>query len=192
MIVVVAIMLTKGGTSSGAGSTPSTGATTTTYQLSTPKQILKMKLSSSATGAMEGSSPLSKVLSENQPLFKKDGFGSLTNVLEAVYYLHGSSESLSSSAFKGFEVSGYVGSFNPSAIIKYQLGKATDGKMEPAGPHGGEMMCGKNTAGFNVCVWATSTTMGMVTYWQADHPTYYANLYATTLKLRAGLESPVG
>jgi hypothetical protein len=55
---------------------------------------------------------------------------------------------------------GYEGTFDPTKVL------ATMGKSFPAGPHGGGLICAPSagTPGGTVCVWATTTTMGVTEF----------------------------
>jgi hypothetical protein len=196
LIVVLAILLTHKGSGNAAKGTPTTGTTTTgatqatTYKMTTPKKILKMKLSASATKQDLGTQSLPKAVST----FKQDGYGTPTKMVTAVYYLPGSSEFLDAAAFKGFSVIGFDGKFNVATVISAEAKQMSTPVRENPGPSGGEMVCGlgnsASTAGGSECVWVTPTTFAVAKYIEHGDLEPYANLPATTLKLRAGMEVP--
>ena len=56
----------------------------------------------------------------------------------------GSVTSPASSNFKAITFVGYEGTFNPTAVIKYEQTQLKSSRLVNAGPHGGKMMCGYN------------------------------------------------
>ena len=61
-----------------------------------------------------------------------------------------------------------------------------------AGPHGGKMVCGYNTSNNSVaseCVWATTTTFGIVEYFNHGQPAKVGNASRLALKVRAAVEA---
>jgi hypothetical protein len=198
LIVLLAILLTHKGSGNAASGTPTastgtgtTGATSaTSYTLTAPKKILRMKLSASATEQEFGTASLSKAASN----FKSKGYGTPTKMVTAVYYLPGSSEFIEATAFKGFSVVGFDGKFNVTTIINAEAKQMTDPVKENPGPNGGEMVCGigksAGSASGSVCVWATTSTFAVTEYIEHDDLAAYSNMPATTLKLRAGMEVP--
>jgi hypothetical protein len=56
---------------------------------------------------------------------------------------------------------GYEGTFDPTKVLA-----AMGGKSFPAGPHGGGLICAPSTGtpGGTVCVWATTTTLGVTEF----------------------------
>jgi hypothetical protein len=197
VIVVAAIYLTKSSPSSStppaaSSTTPgtTTATTATTYTMTTPAKVLKMTRSAFDSSEAMGTNTLAKALASNTTQFKANGWGTPTEEEFSVYMLPGSSTILFNSAFSGFEVEAFNGTFSPSKIVSYYMGKATDPTIESPGPHGGDMMCGLTKQGGSECVWATSSTVGMVMYVKAGYSAHYANMYLTTLKFRKGIEVP--
>ena len=65
---------------------------------------------------------------------------------------------------------GYEGTFTPAKVLASlgQLGQG--GQTYPAGPHGGELACipAAGTPGGTVCVWVTTTTLGVTEFFSLD------------------------
>jgi len=60
---------------------------------------------------------------------------------------------------------GYEGTFDPTKVLA-----AMGGKSFPAGPHGGGLICapsGGSTPGGTVCVWATTSTLGVTEFFSS-------------------------
>ena len=61
-----------------------------------------------------------------------------------------------------------------------------------AGPHGGKMVCGYNTSNSSVaseCVWATTTTFGIVEFFNHGQPAKVSGAAKLALKVRAAVEA---
>ena len=61
-----------------------------------------------------------------------------------------------------------------------------------AGPHGGKMVCGYNTSNGSVaseCVWATTTTFGVVEYFNHGQPAKVSGAAKLALKVRDAVEA---
>ena len=85
-------------------------------------------------------------------------------------YNTGSATSLASSSYKGLVFVGYNGTFNPTNLMNLVQKNLKSSRVVNAGPHGGKMVCGYNTSNNSVaseCVWATTTTFGIVEYFNA-------------------------
>jgi hypothetical protein len=198
VIVALALYLTKGSPSStnnaggnspsastGTGASQQGGATTTAYTLKTPKRIRQMTFSAaSTTQESQGQS-----LARSKNNLKKLGIGTPTKIVNAVYYLHGSSQFVEATAFHGFYLLGLDGSFNVDKAATWASGQLTGAVSENPGKDGGKMVCGTAKGGVgSECIWVTSTTLVDVKYVSAGNAAPYANMYLTTLKLRAGFE----
>jgi hypothetical protein len=95
--------------------------------------------------------------------------------------------------------SGYNGTFSPAAVLAaFKMG-ASNVTTEAAGPHGGTLACGEvsvtspmATTG-TACVWATTTTLGMVEFYgnggSALELVLHARAGADTTKFRADVEA---
>jgi hypothetical protein len=90
-------------------------------------------------------------------------------------------------AFTGFD-----GTFNPDAVIRYMKTQLTSTRMVSAGPHGGQMMCGYYTSSIgknaSECLWVTPTTFGMVQFIVDQDAVKYYGTSALTLELRNAAE----
>jgi hypothetical protein len=174
VIVLLVVHLTKAGTNSGAsaGSTPSTGSTApaaggaaTKYVFTQATKAGPYTLNSSATRATSQlvKTPAATIASE----IKAKGAGTPgKDVVVAVYNLTSVTDT-SSSDFKAVDFLGFDGTFKPSAVIKYEQTQLVSTRLVPAGPHGGEMMCGYSRANgpeTSECVWATTSTFGQVEF----------------------------
>jgi hypothetical protein len=94
---------------------------------------------------------------------------------------------------------GYNGTFSPATVLAaFKMG-ASNVTTEAAGPHGGVLGCGEvsvtspaATSG-TACVWATSTTIGMVEFYgnggSALETVLHTKASADTMKFRAGVEA---
>jgi hypothetical protein len=99
---------------------------------------------------------------------------------------------------------GYTGTFTPAAVISAFDAAAKNVTAESAGPHGGEMACGELTAATgsgtaasgtaDACVWATTTTIGMVEFFGGGVPenVMVAKAGADTLSFRDSVETATG
>jgi hypothetical protein len=97
---------------------------------------------------------------------------------------------------------GYTGTFTPAAVLSAFRAGASDVTTEPAGPHGGDLACGEVTASAasgtaspgTACVWATTTTVGMVEFFggAALETVPHAKAGADTLKFRDDVETLKG
>ena len=107
-------------------------------------------------------------------------------------YNTGSATSLASSSYKGLVFVGYNGTFNPTNLMNLVQKNLKSSRVVNAGPHGGKMVCGYNTSNNSVaseCVWATTTTFGIVEYFRHGQPAKVTNASALALKVRAAVEA---
>jgi hypothetical protein len=141
-----------------ASATATAGATTVTYVLSDP-------------GTAGGYSQVSPVAATVQAI----GTAGATELMTAVETGGGKTTSNVSSEYliAGDQVLGYAGyngTFDPQSVLKDFQAGATAVTSEPAGPHGGVLACGQvavpspATTG-EACVWATTSTVGMVEFY---------------------------
>jgi hypothetical protein len=91
---------------------------------------------------------------------------------------------------------GYTGTFSPAAVLSAFKAGSSNATTEPTGPHGGQMACGEvtatgTTAPGTACVWATTTTIGMVEFFGSGvlETVPHAKASADTLKFRADVET---
>ena len=107
-------------------------------------------------------------------------------------YDMGASSSLTSPSYKGLVFVGYDGTFNPANVIKLVRKNLVSTRVVvDAGPHGGQMVCGYNTtsgAEASECVWATTTTMGVVEFFNHGHPAKVAGFGKLALEVRDAVE----
>ncbi len=89
---------------------------------------------------------------------------------------------------------GFTGTFSPSSVIG-AFGKIANGvTSEPAGSHGGQLACGTMSANSGpsgtVCVWATTSSLGMVGFYGGSTPEHVGSTRAAedTVKLRGDAE----
>jgi len=97
---------------------------------------------------------------------------------------------------------GYIGTFSPAAVLSAFKAGASGVTTEPAGPHGGELACGEVTATAasgtaspgTACVWATTTTVGMVEFFGGSELEIvpHAKAGADALKFRGDVETLKG
>lgn len=110
----------------------------------------------------------------------------------AMYDL-GSNTQIASSSYKGVAFVGYDGTFNMTAVIKYEKTQLKSSRMVAPGPHGGKMMCGYNTssgAEASECVWVTPNTFGQVEFIEDQVPVKYPGASAIALEIRNAVEVP--
>jgi len=94
---------------------------------------------------------------------------------------------------------GYNGTFSPQDVIKDFQAGATGVTTEPAGSHGGKLACGQVTVTSpavttgEACVWATTSTVGMVEFYGENGGVLEtvppAKAGADTLKFRDDVEA---
>jgi hypothetical protein len=89
---------------------------------------------------------------------------------------------------------GFTGTFSPASVMD-AFGKIADNMVsEPAGSHGGQLACGSMSANSGpsgtVCVWATTTSIGMVGFFGSGAPEHVVSGKAgeDTVKLRGDAE----
>ena len=97
---------------------------------------------------------------------------------------------------------GYTGTFSPAAVLSVFKAGASNVTTGPAGSHGGELACGEVTAtgasGTAVpgtaCVWATTTTVGMVEFFGGGYLETVSDAKAAsdTVKFRDNVETVKG
>ncbi|HUN30663.1 MAG TPA: hypothetical protein VMU95_01485 [Trebonia sp.] len=145
--------------SATATATTTTGTTAVTYVLSAP----------SKAGGYTRTPSVSATVQEI-------GTGGATQLMTAVEAGGGKATSNVSAEYlivsdQDLGYAGFNGSFSPQAVMKDFQAGATGVTSEPAGPHGGQLACGQvmassptSTSG-EACVWATTSTIGMVEFY---------------------------
>jgi hypothetical protein len=190
-IVFLVIHLAKGG--SGTASGTSTPAATTTagqgYVLRQAATVGKYQLNKPAVNQISGqitgatSKITSKMVATQSGKPGKPVIG---------IYNTGSATSLQSPSYKGLVFVGYNGTFNPTNLMNLVQKNLKSSRVVNAGPHGGKMVCGYNTSNNPVaseCVWATTTTFGVVEYFRHGHLAKVTNASALALKVRDAVEA---
>lgn len=91
-------------------------------------------------------------------------------------------------AFTGFD-----GTFNPAKVIAGLTSLGTDETTQTAGPHGGMLECAteSGSASGTVCVWATTTTVGVTEFFSSTGPetvSSQAKAASDTVNVRASVE----
>jgi hypothetical protein len=198
VIVFLVIQLTK-----SSGSNPPSGASTPTASASTT--------AGTATGtggyvltqaARVGAFPLNKTVTsevagparaEAAPVaaaLKAAKAGTPGQSVAAVYDM-GPVSSLTSSAYKGLVFIGFDGSYNPAAVVRIVRTHLVSSRVVKPGPHGGDMVCGYNTASgadASECVWVTKTTFGVIEFLQGEQPVKHAGAATVALAVRQAVE----
>ena len=89
---------------------------------------------------------------------------------------------------------GFTGTFSPASVMD-AFGKIADNvASQSAGSHGGQLACGSMSANSGpsgtVCVWATTTSLGMVGFFGSGAPEHVTSTKAgeDTVKLRSDAE----
>jgi hypothetical protein len=89
---------------------------------------------------------------------------------------------------------GYTGTFTPAKVETILAALGSDPHPYPAGPNGGLLGCANTTAtpSAAVCVWATSSTLGITEFFTATGPetlnAAQSKGASDTVKLRSGVE----
>jgi hypothetical protein len=88
---------------------------------------------------------------------------------------------------------GYQGSFEPAKVIANLATLGTNGQPYDPGPHGGKLACATapGTPSGTVCVWVTSTTLGITEFFSSVGPevvTIQSKAATDTVRLREGVE----
>jgi hypothetical protein len=99
----------------------------------------------------------------------------------------------SSSAFRAADFFGFEGTFKPAAVISYEQTQLVSTRIIPAGPHGGEMMCGYSRANgpeTSECIWVTSSTFGQVEFTVGNALVKYNGASAIAQTIRNAVEIP--
>jgi hypothetical protein len=193
-IVYLVVHVTKnsGGSAASGTSTPSAGATTVTgphYVIKVAGRVgtypLNQQAVSQASAALKRqSAPITSKLASaaaGQPA------GSVIGV-----YDMGTSSSVTSPGYKGLVFVGYNGTFNPANVMKLvRTNLVSTRVVVDPGPNGGRMMCGYNTVSGEAseCVWATTTTVGIVEYYDHGHPAKVAGFGKLALEVRDAVEA---
>ena len=76
-------------------------------------------------------------------------------------------------------------------MIKLVRSHLVSSRVVNAGPHGGKMVCGYNTSTgskASECVWATTSTFGVVEFIVDGSPVKYNNAPKLALKVRDAVE----
>jgi len=95
------------------------------------------------------------------------------------------------SDFRAVDFFGFDGTFKPAAIIAAERAQLIDTRMVPAGPHGGQMMCGYSVvdgSDTSECVWATTSTFGQVDYVIGTSAVKYPGASSIALTVRNAVE----
>lgn len=159
------------------------GATTTSFTLSTP---------ATAGGYPVGRDPnflaaATTTAEQITAAVKSGGGGAVTGSPVSAAYQLPLSQVITFVGFKG--------TFTPAKVATILASLGSDPNAYPAGPNGGMLGCANTTASPSgaVCVWATSSTLGVTEFWDATGPetltTSQAKGAADTLKLRASVET---
>jgi hypothetical protein len=196
-IVYLVIHLAKGGSSTASGtSTP--GATSTAaggtaagpaYVLRQAASVGKFPLNKTAVSQISGA--MTTATSKITGKMAATGAGKPGKSVIGIYD-QGPTTSLASSSYKGMVFVGYDGTFNPTNLINLVQKNLKSSRVVNAGPHGGKMICGYNTSNNSVaseCVWATTTTFGIVEYFNHGEPAKVSNASKLALKVRAAVEA---
>jgi hypothetical protein len=176
---------TPSASKSGAGA-----AETTAYALGIPATAGGYALTTPMSSAIQavGSAGASELMTA----IKAAGGKPASNV-SGEYFISGD---------QALGYTGYTGTFSPAAVLAAFKAGASNVTTEPAGPHGGELACGEVTASAasgtaapgTACVWATTTTVGMVEFFGGGNleTVSHAKASLDTLKFRDDVETTKG
>jgi hypothetical protein len=196
VIVLLVVHLTKTGSNGSASgtTTPSTGSTVAAapsrYVLTQAAKAGQFPLNSTATKTAEQSLKSSAATVASQ--IKTAKAGTPGKEVVAIYDLTSVTDP-SANDFKAAQVVGFNGTFNPAAVIKHEQTELISTRLVPAGPHGGEMICGYNRStgsDASECVWATTSTFGEVTFTEGGTPVKYLGASDIALIIRDAVEQP--
>jgi hypothetical protein len=182
---------TPGPTASSRSTAPAGGsAAATSYVLSAPAKAGGYSLTTPISPTVQaiGTSGATELMTAVEA-----GGGTVKSNVSAEYFIAGD---------QVLGYAGYNGSFSPEAVMRdFQVG-AADVTSEPAGSHGGQLACGEVTAtspassAGEACVWATTTTIGMVEFYDdnggALESVMPAKAGSDTLKFRDDVETAKG
>jgi hypothetical protein len=120
----------------------------------------------------------------------RKGIGHPTNEVVGVYN-RGTAQAITSPGFKAIVFIGFNGTFEPKEVVKQVQSGLRSTRVVPAGPHGGQMVCGYNDDQGHLsseCVWATKTTLGIVQFMSGEKLVKQAGAPALALQVRNALE----
>jgi hypothetical protein len=115
-----------------------------------------------------------------------DAGGKVTSQVSAGYQLSGG---------QVLAFTGYEGTFNPAKVIAGLDSLGAGGQTYAPGEHGGKLACATapGTQSGTVCVWATTTTIGITEFFSSvpapEVVTNQAKAAADTLKVRGSVEA---
>jgi len=167
---------------STSASPPAPPATASAYTLSTPATAGGYSKLTTIPSRVQTGAPVVAQAVENA-VVREDG-GKVTGQVTAVYQL---------SSGQALAFSGFNGTFSPAKVAASVATFGTHSNPATAGPHGGMLAC-YDTAGTpsgTVCVWATTTTLGVTEFFSSIGPedvTNQAKAAQDTLKLRNSVE----
>jgi hypothetical protein len=200
LVVLLVLQLTKSGgnTQAGGSSTPTARTTATasgagsSFGLTQAAAVGTYPLNTAAT--KEFSTIAVNKATPSAAQIKAKGAGQPGASVVGIYTI-GSATSVASSDFRGILFVGFNGTFDPAAVIKVAQSELVSSRVVSAGPHGGDMVCGYNTAtgsDASECVWVTPTTLGEVQFLHAAIPSKYAGAAALALSVRNAVEVHAG
>ena len=195
-IVYLVIHLAKGGSSTASG-TSTGGATPTSagggpagpgYVLQQAASVGKYPLNKTAVSQISGAitTGTSKITSKMAATASGKPGKSVIGI-----YNMGPTTALASASYKGLVFVGYDGTFNPTNLMNLIQKNMKSSRLVNAGPHGGKMVCGYNTSNNSIaseCVWATTTTFGIVEYFNHGQPAKVGGAPRLALKVRDAVE----
>ena len=197
LIVFLVIQLTKSkapATPSGA-SAPATGTSSgpargakPTYIFTQPAAVGTFALNAAAT--KEFTSAAEKQAAPLASKIKAEGAGQPGNAVVGIYNTK-SVTSITATGYQGIVFVGYGGTYNPSAVIKLERAELKSSRVVPAGPHGGQMVCGYSTATgseASECVWVTKTTYGQVKFLDGTNPVKRSGAATLAREVRSAVE----
>jgi hypothetical protein len=194
VFLVVHVTKSSGGNTAGGTSTPSTSTTAggtaagQAYVLTQAPSVGTYPLNKPATIQVSGA-----VKAASAKLTGKmaaTGAGKPGKSVIGIYNM-GTTTSLASPGYKGLIFVGYDGTFKPAKLIKLVRKDLVSSRLVSAGPHGGQMVCGYDTtngAPASECVWATTTTFGVVEFYSNGRTVKVGGAPGLALKVRDAVE----
>jgi hypothetical protein len=165
---------------SGQATNPATG---TAYTLSTPATAGGYpKLATTSSTVTSTATATAQSVREQAV----NSGGKVTGQVSGYYQL---------SSGQVMSFAGYAGTFNPAKVLASLGQVGQGGQTYPAGAHGGDLACipSAGTPGGTVCVWVTTTTLGVTEFFAStgapENVTDQAKAAQDTVNFRADVEA---
>jgi hypothetical protein len=165
---------------SGQAANPATG---TAYTLSTPATAGGYPKLATASTTVTATATATATSVREQAV---NSGGKVTGTVSGYYQL---------SSGQVMSFAGYVGTFNPAKVLASLGQVGQGGQTYPTGAHAGDLACipSAGTPGGTVCVWVTTTTLGVTEFFAStgapENVTNQAKAAQDTVNFRADAEA---